>query len=526
MRRKEPTERTPIHWAVWLILGLILLGAFLLRWRLRECPLERDEGEYAYIGRLILEGVAPYGIAANHKFPGPYLAYAAIMAVFGQTIAGIHLGMLVVNLANTCLIFFLGRRLSGNVVGLAAAAAWALMSVSSGVFGNAGHLTHFVVLAVLSGVLLLGRWIATQSAGSLVAAGFCLGASIVFRQTSLVFVALGVALIWLGTEQGRVKPIATLVASSAIPLAVMGVWLWLAGVFPQFWRWTFTEAATYGSQWSLREGAQKFLTTTPLVISWYCLIWIGAAIGFVLVLRERSRGAWLLIGLLLGSVIALTPGLYFREHYYVQILPAIALLFGTAVEKGFGLLPPWRQLSIIGAAGALVLPLMGQHSYFLETSPTALARSIYGGNPFPEAIEIANYIKTNSGATDPIAVLGSEPEIFFYAQRRSATSLIYTYPLMEHHQYAHGLQETMAREIEEKAPKFIVFVGAPTSWLTRQDSDRFILNWADDYLSRHYRLDGVADILAEGPRYVWGAEAPSYQAQSNSFINVYRRISD
>src|SRR6266513_5718382 len=99
------------RWSVWLLFGLILAGAFVIRWRLRECPLERDEGEYAYIGRLILEGVPPYGVTGTHKFPGAYLAYAAIMGVFGQTIPGIHLGMLVVNLANTFLVFLLGRRL-------------------------------------------------------------------------------------------------------------------------------------------------------------------------------------------------------------------------------------------------------------------------------------------------------------------------------------------------------------------------------------------------------------------------------
>src|SRR5947208_466882 len=162
------------RWIVWLLLTLVLAGAFLIRWRLRECPLERDEGEYAYIGRLILEGVPPYGVTGNHKFPGAYLVYAAIMGVFGQTISGIHLGMLVVNLANTVLLFFLGRRLSGNIAGLVAAAAWALMSVSRSIVGNAAHLTHFVMLAALSGTLLLLKGVETAKSTFLIMAGICL----------------------------------------------------------------------------------------------------------------------------------------------------------------------------------------------------------------------------------------------------------------------------------------------------------------------------------------------------------------
>src|SRR4030095_11299617 len=64
-------------WTV-LFLGLALMA--YVRVHLRDIPLERDEGEYAYVGRLLLEGVAPYSVACNMKFPGPYAAYAAILA--------------------------------------------------------------------------------------------------------------------------------------------------------------------------------------------------------------------------------------------------------------------------------------------------------------------------------------------------------------------------------------------------------------------------------------------------------------
>jgi hypothetical protein len=45
--------------AGWLLLALVLLFNFAVRWHLRELPLERDEGEYAYAGQLILQGVPP-----------------------------------------------------------------------------------------------------------------------------------------------------------------------------------------------------------------------------------------------------------------------------------------------------------------------------------------------------------------------------------------------------------------------------------------------------------------------------------
>src|SRR5581483_8728118 len=94
-----------------LCVGLVVLAILWsasVRYRLRAMPLERDEGEYAYAGQLLLQGIPPYQLAYNMKLPGTYFAYAAIMAVFGQTVQGIHNGLLVVNLASILLMFLLG----------------------------------------------------------------------------------------------------------------------------------------------------------------------------------------------------------------------------------------------------------------------------------------------------------------------------------------------------------------------------------------------------------------------------------
>ncbi len=69
-----------------MVLLVVLLAAFI-RYRLLDMPLERDEGEYAYAGQLILQGIPPYELAYNMKLPGTYYAYALGMAVFGQTTA-------------------------------------------------------------------------------------------------------------------------------------------------------------------------------------------------------------------------------------------------------------------------------------------------------------------------------------------------------------------------------------------------------------------------------------------------------
>ena len=86
----------------------------VVRMRLANVPLERDEGEYAYAGQLILKNVPPYLAVYNMKFPGMYYAYAGVMALFGQSPTAIRLGLLSVHLLSLGLLFVWGRRVVGE----------------------------------------------------------------------------------------------------------------------------------------------------------------------------------------------------------------------------------------------------------------------------------------------------------------------------------------------------------------------------------------------------------------------------
>src|SRR5215831_8886118 len=148
----------------WLVVAVVVLLCFAVRVRLRNMALEGDEGEYAYAGQLMLQGIPPYKAAFNMKLPGTYAAYAIIMAVFGQTPAGIHIGVALINAASIVLIFLIGRRLLDETTSDVAAVSYGLLSLSPSVLGLAGHATHFVVLPALIGIWLL--MIAVQSPGS------------------------------------------------------------------------------------------------------------------------------------------------------------------------------------------------------------------------------------------------------------------------------------------------------------------------------------------------------------------------
>src|SRR5271170_7836441 len=143
-------------WLWWFMVAVLLIVA-AVRLRLLDFPLERDEGEYAYAGQLILQGIPPYELAYNMKFPGTYLAYAAIMRLFGETPAGIHFGLLLMTTATALMLFWLGKKILDETAGVVAATSYAILAASPSMLGLAGHATHFAAFFVTAGFCLMWR---------------------------------------------------------------------------------------------------------------------------------------------------------------------------------------------------------------------------------------------------------------------------------------------------------------------------------------------------------------------------------
>jgi len=539
------------RWAWALVLAALVLVVGV-RVRLLDAPLERDEGEYAYAGQLILQGLPPYRLAYNMKLPGTYVAYAAALAAFGETARGVHVGLLAVNALTILVVFLLGRRVFGDWVGAVAAACYALLSLGQGVYGVFAHATHFVALPAMAATLVLARALSPGAPGTgvprqaaLLASGLLYGVAVVMKQHGALFALFGLA--WLtwelaarGVRWGQIgAACAWLAAGSALPFAVTCGWLAWAGVFPDFWQWTVEYSGAYVSAVPLARGLQVLRESARVVVAPGWPLWALAGAGLVLGLRDREAPARsrFLVALTACSFLSVCPGLYFRPHYFVLLLPAAALLAALgarAVGRGLArLLPagPARERAAPALAGALAaIALLGsiasERAYLFSLSPPAVSRRLYGPNPFPEAIEIGRRIAADTTPRDRIAVLGSEPEIYFYARRLSATGHIYMYGLMGAHRHARAMQQQAIAEIEASAPRYLVFVNVTSSWLRGPDSDPALFAWARAYIDAHYEIVGAVDIVSpDSTVAVWGAEAAGYAPRSAYVVHVLRRRS-
>jgi general stress protein CsbA len=504
-----------------------------MRVRLLELPLDRDEGEYAYFGQLLLQGLPPYASAYNFKMPGIYAVYAVILAVLGQTPASIHVGLLIANALAIVLMFLVGRRLIGTLGGVAAAATYAALSLSPRLFSPSAYAEHFVVVPVLLGVVLLTTARARERLVTVYGAGALFGLAFLVKQSGGAFALFG--LLWVLADvqdaRRRVTAGAVFVAGTLTPYVALCLAMLAAGVFSSFWFWTVRYAYHYGTAEPLARGVGNLWSASSTILATSYLAAVLAALGGSAVVWDAdTRSRFTPIGLLLlCGLIATSAGLYFRNQYFILLLPAVALLAGVAVEAvtrrlAAGASPVRRAALAVAVVAVPLLHLVYlERAILLSATPRQVGRALYGMNPFPEAIEIARYVKEHAAAGDRIAVVGSEPEIYFYAQRRGATGYIYTYALMEPQPYASRMQAEMIREIEAGDPRFVVFVRVWSSWLIRPESDQTIFRWFDEYQKRFERI-GVIDILSPGQtRYLWGEAAAAYSPVTDRWIAVYER---
>ena len=524
--------------AGWWILAVIVFGVVItIRTRLLGIPLERDEGEYAYAGQLILQGVPPYTLAYNMKFPGTYAAYAAIMSIFGQTITGIHLGLLVVNTATIILIFLLGRRLVNSVAGLAAGMSYAVLSVSPSVLGFAGHATHFVLLPVLGGTLLLLKTTDCRPFGLVFASGMLFGLGVLMKQPAVFFALFGAIYLASNDLHRRFRPerifLRTLIFSAGVilPLGITCLLFWRIGVFERFWFWTIDYARQYGSLVPFSQAPRIFFYSAKEVTVAGWPIWTLAGIGLVAGLwAQRTRAiAVFLLAFLFFSALALCPGFYFRLHYFVLVLLAVSLLAGVAISRlsdlGVNRSIIVRFIPILILGFALAWPILAERKFFFEASPAEASRIIYPESPFVESIRIAEYLREHTTRNDTIAVLGSEPQIYFYSGRHSATGYIYTYGLMEPQKYASQMQQEMIRDIERAHPKFLISVVMPDSWLQRPESERLIFTWANEYTAQNYTVAGFVNMVAPDKTDYYFGDVPQSVPQLGKYILIYQRKS-
>jgi hypothetical protein len=299
-----------------------------------------------------------------------------------------------------------------------------------------------------------------------------------------------------------------------------------------------TYARDYTSQIQLRQGAWIFYQALYWVIGGTWPIYALSLGGLLTACLVRSRGECLvLMAFWCASLCALSPGLYFRPHYFLFMAPVTALLAGLCVQAvAHWLLQskpetaptvslPRRWMAWVTVC-ALSLPfcLFIERFILIRGRAAVTIRYIHEDSQFQEAPVVGAYLKQRMKPEDRLFILGSDPQLCFYSQRHSATSFVYLYPFFERHPHRAMMQAKMIEQVEAAHPDYVVMLQThPFEKFPLPDWEGPLPEWMPRFLGSYalcgYALAGPGDEST----YVFDLP-PGAAAPDKAGIKIYHRM--
>jgi 4-amino-4-deoxy-L-arabinose transferase-like glycosyltransferase len=407
-------------------LGIILLTvAIRLPSLLHPQPID-SEAMYSVVANEIADGGRPYIDAIERKPPLLFWTYAAIFKVAGEfNWKALHIVALVWTLSAMAGLYVIGRELFDRDTGLVAALFYSVFQP----WWTWKNLTFdgemLMNLPIIWAWAIALRRSSSQLRLELFPVGALLGAAFLLKQpAAIAAVPLGIYLLLPSyrasrslTRTNSIIQTAMLTVGFVAAVGLVTIVLWKQGILHEAFYWTIADHDVPHVFW--HKGIVNTLTflgaCLPLVIGTIMAcrdkseIWAG---------RTPERTA--LFGLLAASAIGAAAGARFYPHYYVQLIPPLALLAAPYYARLWSrtMQPPHWFLRPQVTYAWLALTIVA----FSVKHWTGLA-----SRRVPS--ESGRYLSTHSSPNDRIFVWGQTLEIYLDARRRPASRYITTFPL-------------------------------------------------------------------------------------------------
>lgn len=523
------------------LLILLLLLILLIRTKFLNIPFERDEGAYSYYGKLLLEGKIPYKDFYEQKFPGIFYFYAFIIKLFGSTVRDLHLGFLFLNLSTIVLIYFASKNIFNSTSAIIAAATFGFVSLTPMISGFTIQSEHGVAFFTSLGIFLYSLAVKHQKWFYYLAMGVAMGCAFMTKTTG-IFMALwgGMIIIidFIFSKSSQLKSSLKQMGWYAIGgffiIALMFFIIFIKGSFNEMIFWTFDVPKNYVSKVTLEEGEKFFGYTKDAIFNFNKFFWIYPLTSFFLFFIKSIswRIKFLILTLAAFSFFTIVPGFYFYGHYWIQLVPGLSIL-AAATTYGihhlfstiFKLNSTLIKFIYLGIFSLFIYSHISKFKqYYFNPNYELILRNTYGNNPFPETMELANYMNSFLKPEDKIAVLGSEPQFFIYTNRNALSKHIFFYSLVTDMPQHKEWQREFVKDIESAKPKYFIYYNIPISLLVQPNTDKFIFEWANKYVTENYNIIGIVDMISgKQANYVWREQLNGYKQQAQEQIYIYER---
>lgn len=450
----------------WLLVAAICSLPILLFLPFLATPFMRDEAFYASVAQAMRHGAMPYEYGFDNKPPMIFYWYYLSFQAFGEHVWAPRLVAALLLSGASALMYIQGRLLFSRAGGLIAAVAFGLSMGIAKFEVNANteyFMIPFTILALVAFTLGQRRgswyWYVLCGAASMVA--------IMTKQTAvflpLVFSAFTLyPLLRRRTlHRGRTAllTLAQLSAGGAALLVAIMLPIVATGTLDEFYRSAVVYAGQYTNDLTLADKLSTMLWPTPrhLVMSAGPLVLLAGA-GIVCVLRKPNQGTLLLVCWFLAAAAGVIVAGRFYPHYFVALLPGMALLAVPALQWAKSSLPtrPAAVLLLGLLPLVAVSPLVTNAKIYLQPTPTERHLAQYPGSSMAvweaQSKEAGEWIAQITRPGEKIYGFGFMPGIYFYSGRESPTQYIFKHPFAIDESYARDA----VRQMEADKPVLIL----------------------------------------------------------------------
>ena len=517
-----------------------------LRWR---------RSGYAYNAWLMLTGKGvPYKDTFDNKPPGVFFMYALFISVFGESPAAVHIGTYVYSILTLIGVYLLAGRLFGRSLGLVAGLAFVIYSTAQSFFGFSSNTEIFMIMPMVFATFLALVACEKKAKRLFLAVGFLCGWAFMFKQvaaTNILFIAL--YMLYRHLKSAERKPLslvasyALLFVSFSVPILLFGLYFHLKGglwdAFYQMFLFNleyrgFRPPASYFFYGALSPVlAVVPAEGGPVNFNSFAAYWVFVLWAFVRMLLKKDRALVFVFLFFIFSYAGSIINFFFFPHYFIQIVPAVSILAGWGMADIFLFLKEKNLLAGAVAKGALlalmglclVLPLLLELDYYVLNSADANVRRIYAGNPFSEALVVADYVRKNTRPEDTVLILGSEPEVLYYAKRKSATRHNHLYAVVGNYKNAFDRQNEVKEDVKKNRPSCAIYFTTGLTWHADPEKSEGFFEWMRSYLRDEFELDGVIVRVGEqgatGFEMIEGAPARRLHPKilEKAYVLMYKR---
>jgi 4-amino-4-deoxy-L-arabinose transferase-like glycosyltransferase len=484
---EEPRLVRPRVWPLrspWHETAALLLLVLLVRLpSMSPSVKDWDEALYILSARALLHGQLPYVTVFDDKPLGAPALIAAAMMVLGYSVLTVRLlGCL--SVAATTLLLPQMATLLGlpQTAGLAAAILYASFSMELN-----GHTTTTELLFApftVAALCVAGagwdapRW--RRQVLTVIGMGLLFGIAIWIKYVAavpaaLAFVTLVGAWLWRGRAgvAGGIGLAALYGTACALPTALSATVYGAAGQLATFLYCNFGYMRTY---LAIPMGQKKMSAMLALLTIWPVLLLGALGIWFGWRGREPAvprTAAAILAVWMAAEVLGVAAPWKFFPHYFLVLLPPLALLSGAALSAIVGrtVLPLLRPAAPCALAGVIAL-------IPLAAASSALLPAVMGPNI---AWQVAAVIRGDPGAS--AWVVNYEPIIYFWAGIPAPTRFPFPFHLVGPQSALTGIDPVAeVNRVLAARPQFLVVDEANWNWVTPQTAAPVRTALARDYV--------------------------------------------